>query len=286
MQQMHDPHYEPDPPRGCGRKVPGGFYAEADFAPPGPLNAWTWCLGDGVEGGFNCTAVIPPRRALFGNLAATLAVGEFISLDVPFDPHTTGVSLAYKRLSNRTSREALFDHVGAVHYTAASFADEVRLLGPSRRMPPQMARIVAGMVPLPAVYTFPLPRFRTEAQRAAVIDLLPLLIDDLEPVSTTATWMETDWGIYAGMDDGRAHYMRPLLGILDRIQNEWDLVGANPYYRQMRALLDDAPLVETPFGVSWITKVNYVPKPDDPAGIAANLAQFGIGVLDLEGQAS
>jgi hypothetical protein len=135
--------YFPNPKRGCGTKVPGGFYAETEMSRGGVLNLWTWLLGDGLEGGINCLLNIPPRRAIYGNLAASLVIGEFVGADVPME----GIGIfdalheMFDGLRGRTADIALFDHVGSQYYTPWSFAQEVMAYGPSRRIPPALARV-------------------------------------------------------------------------------------------------------------------------------------------------
>ena len=69
-----------NPARGCGKKKKDAFYAEGSIGAGGSLHAKTWFLGDGID---NVIPVsLPPRKMMYGNIAATIASGEVIPADV------------------------------------------------------------------------------------------------------------------------------------------------------------------------------------------------------------
>lgn len=279
--------YQSNPKRGCGQKVEGGFYAEAEMGPGGMLAPWTWVLGDGLEGGVNCLAAVPPRRSLYGNTAASLVLGEFVGADVPVY-FMDEQSREYERLRRRAGTVALFDHVGSQFYSAWSFANECKLYGPSRRLSPLLAKELAQKVPIPIVFTHGrMPLFRGEAARARAIWLMNELVDGFEPekLYLEATWLAADWGVRAAMGNGAESWLRPLLSVWHRLERDWTAVKDNPLFQEARAIFDECLLVEQPFGISWITKVGYVPKQgEDVAEAAQEMGRQGIGVIDLAGE--
>ena len=281
-------NYVSNPKRGCGYKVAGGFYAECEFGAGGILSPWTWVLGDGLEGGVNCLAAAPPRRTVYGNLAGSLVLGELVGSDVPLYFVKDDEAMVYEGLKQRSGTVALFDHVGSKFYTAWSFAEECKQYGPSRRLSPVMARELAGQVPLPIVFTHGrMPLFRSVEARSKAIWLMNELIDGfvLEDYGVGPTWLAESWGIYSGMENGADSWLRPLLSVWHRLEKDWHLVKDNPLFQEAKVIFDNCLLVEQLFGVSWITKVGYVPeKEEDVQEVAQRMGKMGIGVIDLEAE--
>lgn len=284
---MSDTIYHPNPERGCGTKKPGGFYLEAGFADRssgGILNAWTWMLGEGVEGGVNCAITIPPRRMVMGNAAATLTVGEFISADMPTSGIETvsGMREVYGSLITQVGDLALFDHVGSVHYSAYGFVREVETYGPSRRVPPLIAEEIVKQLPMMIVFTHSrAPLFRDEAQR----DTAVALVCEFDGWTRTedlyfgANWLREEWGVFASQQNGSDHYLIPILSMLDRIEKRKGL-GLHEVLRKAEAFFADVPFVEQVIGASWITRVGYVPDgTEDPTATA--VTRKGIQIIDL-----
>jgi len=272
--------YFANPARGCGTKKRGGYYAESEMEAGGILNMWTWLLGDGLEGGENCLLSIPPRRAIYGNLAASLALGEFIPLDAPTD--FNGLEGFYEALKGRTSSVALFDHVGSKFYTSWAFATEAKQYGPSRRIMPAMAEELAKYVPLPIVFTHSqMPLFRDEVERAEAVYFIEELMGvNGADLSMEAIWFNQEWGIYSGNDAGDSHYMTYILSLMWRLKKWTD--KQDDLYQEARKFFNGLNYAEQPFGVSWITRVGYVPKNDaDETDVADDLTAKGINLIDL-----
>lgn len=279
--------YQPNPPRGCGQKKKGGYYLESDGSPFGMLHKWVYIHGDGIEGGDNPYAAIPPRRSVYGNLAASLMFGEFVSNDVPLDVAATWAGFPalqefYAGLRARGCEEALFDHVGSNNYSAYSFQREVLEYGPSRRVTQQMAEELAKKTPIPIVFTHSrIPVFRDEAHRETAVALGRWFADVV--YSTMPTWFAPKWGLYARQETGSGHYLDMVLRIVDRLDRDAKNVAGNELYEEAKAVLADARYVEQAFGATWITRVTYVHQDgEDKAAVAAAMAQKGIQTLDLE----
>lgn len=286
---MSDATYVANPERGCGTKKEGGFYAEGTTSPNGALSLWTWILGTCTEAGLNCFVSPPARKVVQGNLAASLVMGEFVSNDVPFERRIGSeknyLGKQYATLKRQAAPVALFDHVGSKFYTPHEFMKEVRELGPSRRITPQVAEEIAKMTPIPVVFTHSdIPLFRDEAERDAVVELAAGLLSeyDQDQVRYLPTWMSPEWGLYSSCKDrGDDHYLRQILGLLSRLKRQPRLIDTSEAWAALAAVMGRANFQEQPFGATWITKITYVKRRDDPADIADKMAKKGIQTLIL-----
>lgn len=255
-----------NPNRGCGNLVKGGFYGQGRFGPNGTLEVWTWCLGEGVWGGRNLNLapqnprgmdVIRLRETLF-NLAYSTAPLAF----------TTEVL-------DRLPEYALLDHVGSAHYTPWSFANEVKRLGPSRRIHRDIAPTIAKYLPIPILFTH---GWIPSVDREQRIDLMQWsgAVGEwfMEP-----THEHPEWGIYAADTwHGDGHWQVPLLAELNRRCEGYKLIGNMPEPLANATLLDEAA-----FGISWITDVCYITTGEESDDTLQSLLDKGIEPVTIEG---
>lgn len=257
-----------NPDRGCGNLREGGCYLQASFSERGNLLPVTWTLGEHVYGGRNLFAEVPPREnvfidpemtidacdlVLYNNGQSLRAAGEFVASELP----------QLQRLGDI----ALIDHVGMNNYTAWSFAAELMRYGPSRRVPPKLAKQVANLCPIRIFFTADLPYFETEAQRNDFIRACEITLPD--DVEYDVTWKYLEWGARLRQDEtdeslraksGAWHYLIPILKYLDR---EGDWMDLKPF--------------EGIYCFSWITEVHYVvPKGQDESDVPEDLIEAGV----------
>lgn len=284
------PSFAVNPPRGCGRKKAGGFYLGAGFSMRGKLLPVAHLFGEAKRGGENPTFLVPPRQVVFGNLAASLVLGEFVSVDTPISAEAfeqdglPAMGKLYESLAMRADTEVAFDHVGSRHYTAWQFAEELRQYGPSRRVPERLAQLIAPRLPIAIVFTHSqIPVFDSYEDRDILIELLREVRGDIHELEhADAVWLRPHWGLYASNDNGEVHAMRPILWAIDRLKNDPGLPGREPIWADISAELGAVTMIEQAFACSWITKVDYVLKPGESAAeVATPLASKGIGVIDL-----
>lgn len=270
--------YQENPERGCGLKVGGGFYAEAETSPFGTLNLWTWILGDGVAGGDNIFAAVSPRGHNFFNPAATIMSRGIIYEPSAFGKHAEASkkTRTYEHWKSKMTKFALIDHVGAANYNVQSFVDEVKKLGPSRRVSPSMAKALVGKVPIPIYFTHPhVPLFRNESYKGSVVDRLPMVYPHPEADSLylTPTWGRLDerehpmevLGLYSGDYQGNDHWLVSLFTATDRVRPIDEIVEKLDLYAELQEILKSDAVIKTEqiIGASWITRVSYMPYDDD-----------------------
>jgi hypothetical protein len=274
--EAKDISYSPNPARGCGHKKPGGFYAEGGtMSVGGALSAFVWVLGSSLAHGKNISTRIPPRQMKIGSAYGALLEGEFIDWVVPYEPHYKDTQ-RLANLKKRLPSYAIFDHVGSKHYTAFSFAEECTQYGPSRRITPDIAKMLLRgpehepgcMLPIPIFFTHSkIPLFANEKQRQEAIDLAQSILDGYDPAKKWhgATWDNPDWGMYSKFPNrGYDHYLIPILGIIDHLENNWLKIRNSPLWQDAKAFFDKLTYTEMVFGASWINQVSYVlPKGDE-----------------------
>lgn len=281
---MNQPGYHPNPPRGCGTKVPGGFYAEGSVGPGGTLSSWTWMLGSHVDGEINCVVNIPPRLMKSGDPAASLLLGEFFGADIPFAAVVDQLDspdvmrAEYAALAGRVGRVGLFDHVGETNYTPWQFARECAFYGPSRRVPPSLARQLVNQTPLPIIFAAKLPMMRTIDVRDEILNVI-----DRDIATTVPTWTHPKFSMSARdpeRNSGADHFMTWVLSAMDgrigRVDEDAtrkDLIAA---------MSKKQPRQQTVFGASWITQLSYVltgeEKPEDLEAVE----RAGFNLINLE----
>lgn len=286
-------NYFANPPRGCGTKKEGGFYLEGGaVSDTGTLHALTWVLADHYEGApHNNLCSIPPRRMLSGNPAATLLDGHFVPYGEPWSGEIWGDNESLSDLLTTLKRKGvsnvgLFDHVGRSFYSPWSFAKEVGEYGPSRRVPEQLAREIVSFLPMPIFFTHSdIPMFRDEAHMLEALDLLT----DIEPsfqdypdLATGPTWLQKDWGLYAKQYSGHRHMMAWALGHAAAHRMESPDTDQDRSIQELQELLDDTGTSEAVFCASWVTRVTYVLRQDDPAEMVEQMAKAGITSISLD----
>lgn len=241
-----------DVPRGCGNLVPGGYYlSSVDCAiATGELQLVTFPFGDGLTEVVACGDAVPKRGMLLINPAATFATKSVVRVEAP----PIGGEL-YGSLAKRVLTEGLVDHVGSRHYTAASFAMELFERMPNRRVHQDVARKLADKLPLPVVFTHSqMPWFRGNDEIEQALDYCRQLINGDNTWYIGANWLRDGWGVFEKQDDGRDHFMMPILGIMDRLQREWQQLHAIPWWQEVKAFFDGLQYEEQPFAISWFVR--------------------------------
>lgn len=257
--------------RGCGSLKKGGLYATSELSPNGTLNVWAWVLGQPWEGGLNVLAAgMPPRVQLEINPQATLKSAYLWLAEWKADADP----------NSEIPTWGLADHVGGKFYTPLNFALECQQRGPSRRLTPTNARKWASQVPFPIFFTtnvYPL-----WSSMAAAEDFLynAMSKDALEEGAGalgigrgefsplfTPTWKWEEWGLYAGQNPGKGHYLTEAFHYLDLYKGR---VAPRPTYR-----------IEAVFGASWITHVVQVLDKDEE--VDDELAQAGVVKAVIDG---
>jgi len=238
-----------NPPRGCGRAKEGGFYARGDVGPGGTLSAWSWVLGEHLIGKFNYTISVPARQMQMIHLPATLITGKMM---------TTPVDLSdFPHLRNLPPI-CLLDHVGSAFYTPYSFYSECVQHGPSRRIPENIAKVLAGHTPIPIMFTHDwLPVVDHERIDA----LLAWSQNKRDRLSFDPTPLDADWGITVESNyRGRDHWIIPIIRQMHEASN-----GEQCHLTKIMPpeLVNDTLIAEQVYGISWITSVVYVAKDGD-----------------------
>ena len=224
--------------RGCGKLKRGGCYLQGRKGPGGNLKSWSWVLGEPWFGGRNLYADNPSRSIIQFNGVVSLLSDEIVeSIYLPdSDQYAEREHLAH------IPARCLLDHVGAAYYTPWQFAMETDIRGPSRRVTPDFAAMIAEIgIPIPIFFTHKIPV--CESVERAVEYATALLLERADVSVLTPTWHDRRWGITSGKYAGGDHLWMGVLRILDD----------EPQY------LESLPAsLEMIFGVSWITEAVYV----------------------------
>lgn len=250
-----------DDPRGCGNLVPGGYYLSAVdcFAAAGALQAVTFPFGDGLGNVVSCAGSVPPRGMLLINPAATFATQFLVRAEV----RPEGGEL-YDRLIGQVLAEGLVDHVGSRHYTAASFATELHERMPNRRVHPDVARQLAQRLPLPVVFTHSqVPWFRHQDEIDQAMEFCQQFTGD-RTFYYGPNWLRPEWGVFASQDDGRDHFMLPILGMLDKLRREWRHIQNVTWWQVVKAFFDGLEYEEQPFAISWFVRAIRIVDEEHP----------------------
>lgn len=254
-----------DAPRECGHLKESGFYlTSGSLSAGGNLAPWTWALGEGVIGGANLSLTVPPRLTIPIHLAATLQSGRVTqSVDplLAFGP-------PLDRLAERPL--ALADHVGSRYYTPMQFAEECRTRGASRHVTLELAKLVAGRLPMPILFTH---KDMPYVDRR-VLDEMAEWVGDPARMSFGRTYDEPDWGITAKDDHGDDHWIISLLHLLNRDgkgRNKPDLLKLMPPHLAESILWNEQGI-----GISWIVDAVYVIAEDDSDAKLNYIADMGI----------
>ena len=254
-----------DAPRGCGNLVPGGYYLSAVecTSAMGALQAVTFPFGDGLNEVVSCAGSVPARGMLRINPAATFATKSIVRFETPVNE--TAIGAEYGRLAQAVLTEGLADHVGSRHYTAKAFAAELFERMPNRRVHPDVARQLAGRLPLPVVFTHSqIPWFRSQEEIEQAMEYCYEFMDRERVLHYGANWLREEWGIFARQDDGRDHFMLPILGLLDKLRRDWRHLSRVPYWQEVRGFFDSLQYEEQPFAISWFVRAIRIVDEDHP----------------------
>lgn len=284
---MSDRHYQSDPPRRCGRKKEKGYYLESELGPDGRLALWSWVLGSSTAGRENVLLRIPPRAVVTGNPAATLHAGTLVDVGIAYDESLADTVrdhdlLYYRHLQSLTGGVALFDHVGSNNYTPWQFYREVITYGPSRRVTPQFAELVAKMAPVPVFFSSSaMPFFRDIKAASLAFELVEHILGPERVDWTAATWGHREWSLMTGGWSGRSHYIAAVLEVCDKAQEDPGSLTDDEH--ELLDLVASSDTAEQPFGASWITRVTYVAGSDEDIDrVSYQHALKGIKTISLE----
>lgn len=263
-----------NPERGCGTMKEGGFYGRGDFSGAGTLNAWTWALGEHAlhPGAKNYTVTVPARQMGVCNLPATLLTGQLITGASGLAPLDMPDSIKNLPIG------ALIDHIGADHYTPWEFAQEVRALGPSRRIPENIAKAIAKHTPLPIVFTHShMPLVPSEADvMGPLCDWAGVTMDDY---FGPTPFME-GWGLRAGDKKGDNHWITAVL----RAMHNAGIKGENTLLKS--GLDNDVTggmlMAEQIIGISWIIRCVYIAPEGETDERLSEIEAAGIEPVRLE----
>lgn len=290
-----------NPQRGCGTKANDAFYLEGNVDEDGPLWAWTWVLGDGLDHNL-CVSKqqVPPRSVVSINPVATLVKEQFVGNDVAVVALEPGEDEGYEYFLTKTRDLGLADYVGSQYYTAASFAAETARLGPSRRVNKDMAKKCAEVFELAG--PFPMwfaharvPLFEGTRHADAVRTRANEFKDAYAFPGVTnphkqwlkACWRYDEWGQYAikNQDPGNNHYLVPILRALDYLDSRQPKLIRGDW-EKLDELFSDVHFEPQIFGASWMTRVTYtLPKENKDEAATKVLDEIpGIDILDLEEQ--
>ena len=250
---MSETFYQPNPPRGCGTKKKDAFYLESgEVGDRGTMWAATHLLGSGLLEDLDtirgCNIKVPPRQMNVYNIPGTIANAQLEPVTQGFVPVDVENGELYERLKNvRVKRVGVIDHVGSSHYSPREFSLELSMLGASRRTTPEFAMMVSAFIrrvgPVPVLFTHSrMPVFETEMDRD---EALAQMMFDARPENLRATWLNPDFGMFTGMDNGGGSYLH---NVLRHIDEGYEFPGVS--------------FCEQPFAASWYTRVSYT-LPDD-----------------------
>lgn len=259
--------------RGCGRRKKGGFYLEAKTSSGGQLNLLTYCFGTHLDTqstipASNLIADIPPRGVWFGHLPAAFLTGEWLPIGNPFSLQNEH-SVIYEELKRCfLSPYCLGDKVSKKYYSCASFIQEALEYGPSRKIPPTMAKQITAYLPIPILFFFDLPIFHSEAQRDSLLIQCGLSPEAFE---MNALWHDPNYGISVDYPNaGDFHFMTKLI----------DYLGSEEGKAFIRA--EGIQTAVMPGCICWLNQVRYMlTDEDDQEDKAQEMMQYGIEVVDL-----
>lgn len=257
----------PNPTRRCGRLREGGYYLQSEVFAGGTLAAWTWVLGRHVVGERPTLYVdVPPRAAVLFNPLATLSTG-FQIMDTSFEVEEAPAHLQH------VGYLGVLDHVGSRYYTPWTFAEECRLLGPSRRVPESLMRRIAPLLPLPVFFAHAdVPVF--ESFPRAQHFLLEFACVGLDEVTFNPTWENPTWGLRRGDVRGEDHFVVSVLRTLDGARQNGTLRGLSDTLRP--------EVYQIIFGVSWFTRGVYVLRDGEDDLFDPSLGRAGVVPVRVE----
>lgn len=227
------------------------YHLESDAPAP-----WIWTLGDGLQGGVNCRAPIPPQIAFWGDPAASLTIGELMPAGLVEAGHfrRDERQATYARLVESVGKDGLFCRVPVTRFSAARFATEYEKGRIRQRVSSSLAEELAGKMPFPIFFTHRrIPIFSDVEQRDDALELAGELF--FTTGCLDATWMRPDWGIASDNDHGDDHYMRAILRIVECLDFDLDYFSDREPWQRARRFFKTVQFVEQVFGASWVTKI-------------------------------
>lgn len=217
---------------------------------------WKWVLGDGLVGGANCLAPCPPRRAFYGDPAASLVLGELMPAGVVKAAHFRRDSRleAYQHLDEIVGTEGIFYHTPSSKYSADRFVTEFVAGRVRLSVPRSAAEEYARLLPLPVFFTHRrVPLFRDADERDTALAFVAELLFAIG--SQEATWTRPQWGLGPADEDGGDHYMVGVLRLVDRLDWDWPMVADREPWQRARRFFRAVNFAEQVFGASWISMV-------------------------------
>ncbi len=284
-----------NPQRGCGTKTSDSYYLEGDTGTGGPLWAWTWFLGDGLDHVLLVSRnQVPTRSVVAINPAATLVFESFVGADSPFSVRNAEREQAYRYYLGKTRDVGSADHIGAIHYSPYAFAEETIRHGPSRKITKQMAKVFAELFlehgPFPMLFSHTLiPLFATEDHKKEVFDaVIKALWANPDHFWQDACWNHDEWGQYSskGHNPGNSSFLVPILNVMNTVfeRKPSELVTLSDEWHLAQRAMKNVRYEDQIFGASWMTRVTYT-LPEDGKDEAREEALNdipGIDILDLE----
>lgn len=254
--------------RGCGEAVDEGYYltgADPDmWVADGDANKASLFMGSGVDddGGGNIYAgsLVPSIGMVEINPRASILNGE-VALSGGDDIFGIADGGRYYSLKERVPSFGFADHVGAKHYTPYQFLDELRRLGPNRKVSKTFAQYCAnsGLLPAPVVFFHDkIPVFDTDDDRLNVF-ANACVITGSKPdyYEFGASWSHDDWGLYGEFQGGQNHMMEVILKAIDTLKEcREDVVQTlggmeNATCAGIVESFDNLEFARQPFCASW-----------------------------------
>jgi hypothetical protein len=191
----------PNSPRKCGsQRDRGCTYLDSAMSGSGSIQpgVWLldWCRTDPPTAQFAID--VPPRAMIQIDPLATVLTRSIIPAGGMVGPLPLADDQNHLTILGRFG---LLDHVGENNYTPWSFMQELRKLGPSRKVPHDVAAEIAKHLPCPIIFTMPLPILGNEI---AVNDWRYASDPTRSPYAYTwtPTWENPHWTLLARQYDG------------------------------------------------------------------------------------
>ena len=277
--------WEPNPPRGCGRKRQGFYLESGPGSAWGRLNLVTMCTGDLKIGGENILCEIPPRGVQKFAPIDTFRMGE-VCFDTAHAPTPNNRQDIYEIVRNGTKPWGLIDHVGSNRYSPVSFIKELHEYGASRRVPEELAKEVAGLmgmgfVAIPMFFTHSrIPFLQDGAEFTIISDAATLAYraSGTSHLWTDASYTHPRWGMrverWNGVnvsDPALAWYILNLAEAA--LESEEDSV-----YAHARPLFENCRYHEQLLCATWIRQVTYATA---DGKVPAWTTKSGVSIIDI-----
>lgn len=276
--------------RGCGKKK-GGYYLSSTMGPGGMLLPLVWCNGSMVldNQDKNLNFAIPPLKHYAFDPEQTLDGGAYIDADVGAVMRSTGAYTGSGRVQLTRLVHAggqyygLAHHVGTEHYTAASKAVELACMGPSERVSPVTALMIAPLLkqaPIRLYYTHAkVPHFVDGRSRDQLMEYVHAERQDDAATRYVINWQldDAEFGLTSPADRSRAYehenwrwtMIRSIDGSLampNNGRNHWFARALSYLERHPEAAGDGVKYMEAMYCGTWITDALKVVENEDLQG--------------------